>query len=102
MPSQKSREDSPRKDDQAESGVMAPEPITPPSSLDPTPDQWQAWREGAFRRKVQEAVADWAYEPASDILPSNTLGDFAKGTPRGEGQQGNPVRSLNGHKESVA
>jgi hypothetical protein len=78
MPSRKSREDAPCKDDQAEPGVMAPDPITAPSSLDPTPDQWQAWREGSFRRKVQEAVADCAYEPTSDILPSNTLGNFAK------------------------
>jgi len=55
------------------------------------------WRQGEFRKRVREAVADWAQESSASILPSNTLGELAKGTPWNVGQQGSLVQTVNEH-----
>jgi hypothetical protein len=68
---------------------------TTEAPLSPTPNQCVAWRLGSFRRRVLVAVAQWAQEPASSILPSNTLGELAKGTSWNEGQQARLVQSVN-------
>ncbi|HKU75584.1 MAG TPA: hypothetical protein VJR02_16860 [Pyrinomonadaceae bacterium] len=62
-----------------------------------TSSQCVVWRQGEFRKRVREAVADWAQEPVASILPSNTLGELAKGTPWNVGQQANLVQTVNAH-----
>ena len=104
MPTSKRNKGKSRKDDKtkvhraAKSDTkMATDAVASQAPLDPTPNECQAWRLGSFRRRVLEAVADWAREPTSDILPSNTLGELAKDVPWGEGQQGDLVQSVNAH-----
>lgn len=65
--------------------------------FEPTPNECIVWRQGEFRRRVREAVADWAQEPPESILPSNTLGELAKGTPWNTGQQARLVQAVNAH-----
>jgi hypothetical protein len=55
------------------------------------------WRQGEFRKRVREAVADWAQEPPLSVLPTNTLGELAKGTPWNTGQQARLVQAVNAH-----
>jgi hypothetical protein len=55
------------------------------------------WRQGEFRKRVREAVADWAQEPPLSILPTNTLGELAKGTPWNTGQQARLVQTVKAH-----
>lgn len=62
-----------------------------------TSSQCIVWRQGEFRKRVRESVADWAQEPASSILPTNTLGELAKGTPWNTGQQARLVQTVNAH-----
>jgi len=62
-----------------------------------TSNQCIVWRQGEFRKRVREAVADWAQEPASSVLPTNTLGELAKGTPWNTGQQVRLVQTINAH-----
>jgi hypothetical protein len=62
-----------------------------------TSSQCIVWRQGEFRKRVREAVADWADEPPSSVLPNNTLGELAKGTPWNTGQQARLVQSMNAH-----
>lgn len=60
-----------------------------------TSSQCIVWRQGEFRKRVREAVAAWAQEPPSSILPTNTLGELAKGTPWNTGQQARLVQAVN-------
>src|SRR5215216_2335059 len=62
-----------------------------------TSNQCIVWRQGEFRKRVREAVADWAQEPPSSVLPTNTLGELAKGTPWNTGQQARLVQTVNAH-----
>lgn len=62
-----------------------------------TSSQCIVWRQGEFRKRVREAVADWAQEPPSSVLPTNTLGELAKGTPWNTGQQARLVQTVNAH-----
>ena len=55
------------------------------------------WRQGEFRKRVREAVADWAQEPPLSVLPTNTLGELAKGTSWNTGQQARLVQTVNAH-----
>ena len=63
-----------------------------------SPQECSIWRQGEFRQRVREAVADWANEPPASILPSNTLGELAKGTAWNIGQQANLVQAVNTHE----
>jgi subtilisin family serine protease len=74
-------------------GLSAILPAEAPVS--PTPAQCSIWRFGPFRQKVLIAVARWALEPPQNILPTNTLGELAKGSPWNEGQQARLVQSTN-------
>jgi hypothetical protein len=60
-----------------------------------TASQCVVWRQGEFRKRVREAVAAWAQEPPPSILPTNTLGELAKGTPWNTGQQSRLVQAVN-------
>lgn len=62
-----------------------------------TSSQCVVWRQGEFRKRVREAVADWAQEPVASVLPTNTLGELAKGTPWNTGQQTRLVQRVNAH-----
>ena len=62
-----------------------------------TPNQCIVRRQGEFRKRVREAVADWAKETPSSVLPTNTLGELAKGTPWNIGQQARLVQTVNAH-----
>ena len=62
-----------------------------------TSSQCIVWRQGEFRKRVREAVADWAQEPPASVLPTNTLGELAKGTPWNTGQQVRLVQRVNAH-----
>lgn len=53
------------------------------------------WRRGEFSQRVRKAVAEWAQEPVSSILPTNTVGELAKGTPWNIGQQARLVQAVN-------
>jgi len=66
-------------------------------SAELTSNQCIVWRQGEFRKRVREAVADWAQEPPSSVLPTNTLGELAKGTPWNTGQQVRLVQAVNAH-----
>jgi hypothetical protein len=63
-----------------------------------SPPECLIWRQGEFRQRVREAVADWANEPPASILPTNTLGELAKGTQWNIGQQANLVQAVNAHQ----
>lgn len=63
-----------------------------------TSNQCIVWRQGEFRLRVRRAVAEWAQEPAANILPTNTLGELAKGTPWNTGQQARLVQSVNANQ----
>ncbi len=56
------------------------------------------WRLGEFRQRVRQAVAVWAQEPAPSILPTNTLGELAKGTSWNTGQQAQLVQAVNANR----
>ena len=56
------------------------------------------WRQGEFRQRVREAVADWANEPPASILPGNTLGELAKGGPWNIGQQADLIQAVRNHQ----
>lgn len=62
-----------------------------------SPQQCLIWRQGEFRRRVTEAVAEWAQEPVANILPTRTLGQLAKGVPWNIGQQARLVQSVIAH-----
>jgi hypothetical protein len=62
-----------------------------------TPEKCKVWRYQIVRRKIIQAVAYWAQEPFSSILPNNTLGELAKGTPWGMAQQLQLVSITNQH-----
>lgn len=62
-----------------------------------TANQCIVWRQGEFRKRVREAVADWAQESPSSVLPTNTLGELAKGTPWNTGQMARLVQTVNAH-----
>jgi hypothetical protein len=66
-------------------------------SAELTSSQCTVWRQGEFRKRVREAVADWAQEPPSSVSPTNTLGELAKGTPWNTGQQVRLVQTVNAH-----
>jgi hypothetical protein len=62
-----------------------------------TANECIVWRFGGFHQRVREAVAEWAEEPVSSILPGNTLGELAKNTPWNAGQQARLVQTINAH-----
>jgi hypothetical protein len=63
-----------------------------------TSSQCIVWRHGEFSQRVRRAVAEWAQEPVSSILPTNTLGELAKGTPWNTGQQSRLVQAVNSNE----
>jgi hypothetical protein len=62
-----------------------------------TSNECIVWRTGEFRQRVRQAVAEWAQQPVESILPTNTLGQLAKGTPWNTGQQARLVEGVNAH-----
>jgi hypothetical protein len=52
-----------------------------------TSNECLVWRQGEFSKRVRKAVAEWAEEPATSIMPNNTLGELAKHSEWGAGQQ---------------
>lgn len=75
--------------------ALTPSPDAALVGAELTSNQCIVWRQGEFRLRVRRAVAEWAQEPVSNILPSNTLGELAKGTPWNNGQQARLVQSMN-------
>lgn len=63
-----------------------------------TSSQCIVWRLGEFRQRVRRAVAQWAQESTSSILPTNTLSELAKGTPWNTGQMARLVQSVNDNR----
>jgi hypothetical protein len=104
----------PKKAGASETPLAHPEPAVPampavspdtPAAVfgegalnNPSPGQCIVWRTGEFHERVRRAVAEWAQEPASSILPTNTLGELAKGTPWNIGQQARLVQAVNANQ----
>lgn len=81
-------------------GISALAAITDASLVeaDVSSSQCIVWRLGEFRQRVRRAVAAWAQEPVSNINPSNTLSELAKGGPWNIGQMAQLVQSVNAHR----
>jgi hypothetical protein len=68
-----------------------------PSTTDVDPGQCVLWRQGPVRNRIILSLAQWGQVPWQTLRPTMTLGQLAKGTPWGPGQQTELVDVTNGH-----
>lgn len=63
-----------------------------------TSNECLVWRQGEFSNRVRTAVAEWAEEPVTSIMPNNTLGELAKHSDWGAGQQTRLTQATNANE----
>jgi hypothetical protein len=60
-----------------------------------SPASCQIWRGQQVFQRIMDALSEWSQEPVTNISPSTTLGQLAKGTPWNIGQQARLVQATN-------